>query len=74
MGEEVVVHLYNETLLSQNRNKFEAVVVRYMNLEPLIQSEVSQEDWLDGITYLKDREAWHAAVHGGTESQTRLSD
>ena len=42
--------------------------------------------WLDSITksidmnmskfleIVKDREAWHAAVHGITKSQTRLSD
>ena len=42
--------------------------------------------WLDGITDLMDvnlsefrglvmdREAWHAAIHGVTKNQTRLSD
>ena len=42
--------------------------------------------WLDGIIYsmdmglsklqgiVKDREAWHAAVHGVPKNRTRLSD
>ena len=35
---------YNGLLLSHKKNEFESTVVRWMNLEPLIQSEVSQKE------------------------------
>ena len=31
-------------ILAIKRNKFESVLVRWMNLEPVIQSEVSQKE------------------------------
>ena len=44
MDKEVVVHIYNGILLNHKRNEFESVLVRWMNLEPIIQSEVSQKE------------------------------
>ena len=39
-----MVHIYSGILLSHKRNTFESVLMRWMNLEPIIQSEVSQKE------------------------------
>ena len=39
-----MVHIYSGILLSHKRNKSESVVERWMNLERVIWSEVSQKD------------------------------
>ena len=42
MNKEVVVH--DKILLSHKKNTFESVLMKWMNLEPIIQSEVSQKE------------------------------
>ena len=45
MGEETVAHIYTMEYYSAiKRNAFESVLMRWMNLEPIIQSEVSEKD------------------------------
>ena len=44
MDKEVVVHTHDGILLSHKRNAFESVLIRWMNLEPIIHSEVSQKE------------------------------
>ena len=66
------------------RNTFELVLVRCINLETIIQSEVSQGIYLEegngtSLQYSclensMGRGAWWAAVHGVAKSWTRLSD
>ena len=39
-----MVHIYNGIYSVTKRNSFESVLMRWMNLEPIIQSEVSQKE------------------------------
>ena len=53
MDKKDVVHIYNGILLSHKRNTFESVLMRWTNLEPIIQSEVSQ----------KEKDKYHILMH-----------
>ena len=39
-----MVHIFNEYYSAIKRNAFESVLMRWMNLEPIIQNEVSQKE------------------------------
>ena len=44
MDKNDVVQIYNRILLNhKQKHKFESVLVRWMNLEPVIKSEVNQK-------------------------------
>ena len=44
MDKEVVSDINDKILLSHKKNAFESVLMRWMNLEPIIQSKVSQKE------------------------------
>ena len=45
MDKEGVVHVHDEILVShKKKSKLESVLLRWLNLEPIIQSEVSQKE------------------------------
>ena len=44
MDKEVVIHIHNGILLSYKKNAFDSVLMRWMKLKPIIQSEVSQKE------------------------------
>ena len=48
-----MVYIHNGILLSHKRNTFESVLMWWMNLEPIIQSEVSQ----------KEKDKYHILMH-----------
>ena len=52
MDKEVVVHIHMEYYSGIKRNTFESVLMRWMNLEPIIQSEVSQKEKYHILTHI----------------------
>ena len=40
-------------------NAFESILMRWMNLEPIIQSEVSQKDKYHILTHIYGLEKWY---------------
>ena len=44
MDKEVVVHIHMEYYSAIKRNAYESVLMRWMNLEPIIHGEVSQKE------------------------------
>ena len=48
----MVQSLYNEILLSHKKDKFELLIVRWMNLEPVKQSEVRKRKILNSNVYI----------------------
>ena len=50
---KAVVHVHNGILLSHKRNTFESVLMRWMNGESIIHSEVSQ----------KEKNKYHTLMH-----------
>ena len=59
------------------KNTFESVLMRWMKMEPIIQSDGEGNGTLLQYSCLEnsmDRGAWPGTVHGVTESRTRLSN
>ena len=44
MDKEVMIHIHTGILLAIKRNTFESLLMRWMNIEPIIQSDVSQKE------------------------------
>ena len=44
MYKKAVVHIHNGILLTIKKNAFESVLMRWMKMKPIIQSELSQKE------------------------------
>ena len=53
MDKEFVVHIHNGIYSAIKRNAFESVLMRWISLEPIINSEVGQ----------KEKDKYHILMH-----------
>ena len=53
-----MVDIYNGYYSTIKKDEFESVLVRWMNLEPIIQSEVSQKE-KSKYRYIRNLEKWY---------------
>ena len=58
MDKEAVVYIHNGVLLNHKRNTFESVLVKWMNLELVMQSEESQKG-KNNYCVLYNLEKWY---------------
>ena len=54
-----VVRIYNEVLFGIKKNAFESALMRWMNLEPIIQSEVSHKNKYTISMHIWNLERWY---------------
>ena len=80
MDKEVMVYIHNGILIVK-RNTSESVLMRWMNLEPIIQSEVSQKekDKYHSNAYIQNLEKryWRVSLQGSsgeTDIENRFMD
>ena len=61
MDKEDMVHTHNGIFLSQKKECIESVLMRWMNLERIIQSEVSQKEKEISYSnaYIRNLEKWY---------------
>ena len=74
MDEEAMVTIYNGILLSHKKNEIESVVVRWMNLESVIQSEVSQKEknkYRIPMHYIWNLERWYCWAYLQSSNRDR---
>ena len=59
MNKKAVVHIHMEYYSAIKKNTYESVLMRWMKLEPIIQSEISQKEKHQYINaYIWNLERW----------------